>query len=152
MSTTDAASQKAAPADEEKSKGKGDETSSSTRSDDRSTAPAAATIKLDEETQTEQHNAKKGILSEEAKQRAQVLLERLTREIENRIKISNAIYPHTSEHDKDSSRFSQSLNKSSNDPFTTERPPKPHRRSSEQRPTSPQDEWLLTLVNFFSAV
>ena len=144
MSSTGAASEKAARATEEKSKVKGDETTSSTRSDDRSTA--AATIKHDEVTQTDQSNAKRSILSAEAKQRAQVLLERLTREIDNRIKISNAIYPHThtvypaSEHYKDSSRFSQSSNKSSNDPFTTERPPKSHRRSSEQRKTSPQDE------------
>ena len=168
ISTNEAAIQTDAHPNQEKSTVEGDKLTSPVLSDDRS---AAIAYKLDTATQTEERQTekrqmeerqtekrqteepkrKRGILSDEAKQRAQILLEKLTRDIEHRIKLSNSMYPHMhtdypgAEHYKDSSRPAQSSSKSSDDPYTDKRPPKSQRRSPEQSKTPTQNE--LTPAN-----
>ncbi len=106
-------------------------------------------IKLDDDTtkpkpkrrrkrtkQAQKQQEKQPLLSDDAKRRAQTLLEKLAQSIENRSKQShsNHIHPHTSflgiEHYKNDPVLQQRSSMSSPDPFTNKLPPKARRRSS----------------------
>ncbi|CAF4695104.1 unnamed protein product, partial [Rotaria magnacalcarata] len=76
------------------------------------------------------------ILSEADKHRAQNLLEKLTRAIENRLTEQDLSSIHTNnsvvraQHQKGDQLLSQRSSTSAHDPFTDRLPPKPRRRSS----------------------
>jgi hypothetical protein len=126
-----------------------DETNNLTQRQRRSPSPTsddASTSQLnhDENTKisksikqkkTTEHN-EKYILSNDSKQRAQNLLQRLTQEMENRSKQSdiNHKHPHGSflglQNYKDDQLLSQKSSLSSPDPYTNKLPPKSQRRSS----------------------
>lgn len=83
-----------------------------------------------------QQDMTKPLLSDHSKQRAQILLEILTKAIENRtekLHIDQHKHPHSSflglEHYKDDGNLSRRSSMASFDPFTDKLPPKIHRRS-----------------------
>jgi hypothetical protein len=83
----------------------------------------------------EQKHTDKPILSDDAKRRAQILLEKLTRAIENRSKQSNSTHtyshssPPTAQHHENGPIASQRSSRSSHDPFTAKLPPRSQRSS-----------------------
>lgn len=85
---------------------------------------------------------RKSILSDDAKRQADLLLNQLTKSIENEINLVNSRCPHVHnnypgiQHYKDLQRLSQLSSRSSDDPYTTKLPPKPQRRSVELNKTS----------------
>lgn len=118
---------------------KQDQQSSENLFNDTSTTP----IEIDNDTNKpkprrrrrkgKQHEMDKTPLSDDSKQRAQILLEMLTKAIENRSEKLQHNHPHSSflglEHYKDDSNLSQRSSMASPDPFTDKLPPKIHRRS-----------------------
>ena len=91
-----------------------------------------------------QQEMDKTLLSDDSKQRAQILLEILTKAIENRSEKLHPNHPHSSflglEHYKDDSNLSQRSSMASPDPFTDKLPPKIHRRSPSLNKKSTPNE------------
>lgn len=94
-------------------------------------------INLDENTkQSKRKKQQNNVLSNESTQRAQLLLEKLTQDIDFHLKQSNINHTHSQEsyldlqHHKDDQIYSQRSSISSSDPFTNKLPPKSQRRSS----------------------
>ena len=94
-------------------------------------------INLDENTkQSKPKTQQNSVLSNESKQRAQILLEKLTQTIDFHLKQSNINHTRSQEpyidlqHHKDDQIYSQRSTISSSDLFTNKLPPKSQRRSS----------------------
>jgi hypothetical protein len=87
----------------------------------------------------EKKKHRKTTLSPDSNQRAKILLEILTKTIENRSKYSNT-HPHSSylgiQHYKDDQFVSQRSSIPSPDPYTNKRPPKSRRRSTSSNKNS----------------
>jgi len=98
--------------------------------------------KLDENTTQPQPNTRKKktnqqfIFSENSRKRAQILLEQLTKDIEDR---SKHLYSHTSLASNHDQHLSQ---RSSYDPYTDKLPPKSRRRSSALTKTCNQNDTI----------
>ncbi len=98
--------------------------------------------KLDENTTQPQPNTQKKktnqqfTFSEDSRKRAQILLEELTKDIEDR---SKHLYSHTSLPSNHDQHLSQ---RSSYDPYTDKLPPKSRRRSSALTKTSNQNDTI----------